>query len=204
VMPPGMKLNVVVPGGEGAIDVFTVTNDDVDKQVSKLVLGNTGTTEAAEANRASSIVQLNEQELLIARSATALSGRVTKQLVHSLVALNWGSRYLDHAPSFWLRSQPQRDVAKELGNVATVVGMGLPVAQSQVRELSGLRAPVDGEPLVQSSAPAPGQDGGETLEVGGVDAAAANALRDLVPRLQRALVQLEARGVPARPYPAGQ
>jgi len=202
VMPPGLKLNVVLPG-EGSADIFQLTNDDVDKQVSKLVLGNTGTTEASEANRASSIVQLSEQELLIARSATALSGRVTKQLLRTMVEVNWGPQYLSHCPTFWMRSQPQRDVQKELANINTVVGMGIPVAQEQVRELTGLRPLQDGETPVESPAAAPsGQTGG--LEDGGVDQAAANALRDLVPRLVRTLERLERGEVPRRPFPAGE
>ncbi len=194
-MPPGVKLNVLFPDGKVG-DLFEVTSDQVDLQISKLVLGNTGTTEADEANRASSVIQKGEQNEVVSRDAQALSARIQQQLVKPFVELNWGTRFLDHAPRFGLRADPPRNTEKELRNAQLTLAMGLPVAEQQLREISGLRRPHPGETYVLQSAggtdalgnPTPGQSevidpetqDENTLEEGGEDLADANAVADLL------------------------
>jgi phage gp29-like protein len=206
-LPPGAKLNVIFPGEQSG-NLFELTDEGVDRQISKLVLGNTGTTEGGEANRANSIIQKGEQEILLTLDAGAVSWRIQRCLVEPFVAFNHGPEEVSHAPRFRLRAEPPRDVEKDLANAAAILGMGLPIAEAQVRERTGWRSPDEGEVYVLAGGPIdPNEQTGDTglpmgppgpptpprvegpddlakdagaLEEGGDEAAAANAVADLL------------------------
>ena len=76
-IPRGVKVEVVPPHHESG-KLFGMTNDDVDKQMSKLWLGNTGTTETDQGNRAGMIVAKGEQSIITHRLGEGLSGRVRR------------------------------------------------------------------------------------------------------------------------------
>jgi len=207
-IPAGAKLEIVFPDGRSG-NLFEVTNNDVDRQLAKLVLGNTGTTDGEQSNRSNAIIQKSEQDIILTRDAQALSQRVQWQIVKPLVLLNWGPRALSHMPTWRLRTDPPRDTEKALKNAGLVLDMGLPVAEQQIREISGLRRPdinetqiiktggggVDqfGNPLPpQVKVVDPGADpknnvddmkaqSGE-LEGGGTDEAVARAVADMLER----------------------
>lgn len=146
VLDPGMKLTVPFPG-ENSGNLFRMTNEEVDLQMSKLVLWNVGTTDAV-ANRAESVVQKGEQDLVLKRDGAGISGAVQQQLVAAIVALNWGIDALDHMPKFQLRTDPPRDRKAELDRVSVVIGWGVPVPVSEVREMAGVREPEPDEPYI--------------------------------------------------------
>lgn len=146
-LPPGAKLEVVFPGEQSG-NLFQMTNEDVDRQVSKLVLGNTGTTEGNESNRANSIIQKGEQDIILSLDAGGLSWRIQRCFVEPFVAFNHGPDEVRHAPRFRLRAEPPRDVAADIANAQNLLALGLPLAEAQLRERAGWRAPDDGEAYV--------------------------------------------------------
>jgi phage gp29-like protein len=143
---PGVKVDVVFPGeNEGGL--FSMTDKDVDAQMSKLVLGNVGTTDAV-ANRAESIVQKGEQDILFQRDGGGVSERVNSQFMLPMTVANLGRDAAHIASVFQIRTQPPRDRKAELDRVSVVVGWGIPVAVSAVREMGGLEAPQPGEAYI--------------------------------------------------------
>jgi phage gp29-like protein len=145
---PGQSVKIVT-GGEHGGDLMKMTSDDVDLQMSKLVLGQTGTTDAT-GNRAESIVMKSEQDILLQSDAAGISCRIHHQLDIPFVALNWGESALDHAGTFTLNAQPQRDRKTELERVEKVLSFGVPVPLVEVREIAGFRAPEPDEPYLVS------------------------------------------------------
>lgn len=214
-LPPGANLEVVFPG-ENSGNLFQMTNDDVDKQMSKLILGNTGTTEGTESNRANAIIQKGEQDIILSMDAAEISDRVQSCIVEPFVWLTWGDAGLAACPKFRLRAEPPRDVEKEIKNASGLIELGLPVAEQQLRERTGWRRPDPEEAFVIKSGGGgkdamgnalppetklvdpkaePGEPGDPTgatadpdalaagagsLEEGGEDEAAANAVADLL------------------------
>ncbi len=146
----GLKLKVEWPV-EGSHDIFTITSDQVDSQISKLVLGNPGTTDAV-ANRAESIVHRGEQDIIVQRDGNGCGARIQHHLVRRIVLTGYGPDAMHLCPLFQLRTQPQRDRKSELERVDKVLSFGLAVPESYVREASGIRPPADGEAFIQKGA----------------------------------------------------
>ncbi len=211
--PPGVKLRVERPESDSG-EFFEMTIDGVDRQISKLVLGQTGTTDA-EGNRAESVVHQAQQDVILQLDGNGLTEAFQEQLIEVSVFLNDGPEMLSHAPRFQLRTQPPRDREKELVRVEKVISFGVPVAADEVYEISGLRKPANdeaqivkaettttdpfGNPITKGPMGKIVEPGAETeaggfkevdaddaaasqgdLEEGGVDQAAANALKDLL------------------------
>jgi SPP1 gp7 family putative phage head morphogenesis protein len=147
-LPKGMTLKTHWPGGDaGATDLYTMTPKDVDEQISKLVLGQTGTTDGTE-NRANSITAKGEQDIFLALDARMVEGSWQSGIVRPIVELNRGYDALSHAPRFRLHSEQGRDTDKELKRLETILQWGMPVAEGEVRELVGYRRPDPDEPYV--------------------------------------------------------
>jgi SPP1 gp7 family putative phage head morphogenesis protein len=161
-LPPGGKLNITTPDGT-ASDIFQMTHNDVNLEVSKIVLGNTGTTEGNESNRSNSVIQKSEQDLILLDDAGGLSGAVQSGIMEPFAWLNWGEEGLASCPQFALTAETQRDIEQELKHVEKLLAWGLPVSEKQLRELTGWRAPAEGESVVQllpAQGPTMPSDGG--------------------------------------------
>ena len=158
--PPGVKVQIVGQTGDGMANFFHLTSEDVDAQISKLVLGQTGTTDAKQ-NRAQSIVHKGEQDEIVAHDSDGEQTCVQACIVNPLGYLNWGERAEGHLPHFELHSENAAEVDKILAHATSLVQLGLPVAEQQLRELSGFRVPENDEPYVISAGGggAPGPDG---------------------------------------------
>jgi phage gp29-like protein len=199
-LDPGQKISVVQPEGNSH-ELFGLTHDQVNAEMSKLVLGNVGTTEN-DANRANSIVQKSEQDIILQRDARGLSERIDQHMVIPTVFWNFGPDSLVNAPRFVLQAEPARDMQKDQERADKAIMVGVPVAVTQYRELTGLREPEDDEPFVvgtgdgataktvDPAAPEaelspkdpldPGESERETPEQGGNEEAAKQAVADLV------------------------
>lgn len=153
VLDRGVGLNVIWPE-TNASEIFKITLEDCNAELSKLYLGNRSTTDP-DANRSNSIIGKNEQEMLFALDAARISARF-QQLVRVAVAVNWpGAAHL--VPKFQIRAAQQRDRDKELARVRVFLGLGMSVAVDEVREIAGFRAPIDDEPFLRL-APSGGVD----------------------------------------------
>lgn len=144
----GVGLNVIWPE-TGSHEIFKLTLEDVNAEISKLYLGNRSTTDP-DANRSNSIIGKNEQEMLFALDAARISARF-QELVRVAVEVNWpGAAHL--VPKFQIRAAQQRDRDKELARARVFLGMGMTIAVDEIREIAGFRAPIDDEPFLRLGA----------------------------------------------------
>jgi SPP1 gp7 family putative phage head morphogenesis protein len=135
----GAKLDVEFPG-DNAGNLFQMTNNDVDDQMARLVLGNTATTKG-DANRANGIVAKVEQDIVFALDGARESERIQHGLVAVMVQLNYGVDAMPYMPVFQIKTKPPRDRNADVERAKTLISIGLKVAEPEIRDIGGLRAP---------------------------------------------------------------
>lgn len=161
-MPRGTKLNVVQPQ-RTAGQIHQEVIEEVDRQISKLVLGQTGTTDgvAAGMNSRQALVMQDEQFMILQRDARSLAEVIEDNLTDAIVALNFGREVVDHAPRFFLRSDLPADRQQEIERVKAALDAGLWISRSEAYERAGFKIPrpedvvirVDQPPAVGAAAP---------------------------------------------------
>jgi phage gp29-like protein len=145
--PKGIKFRVESPDPKSG-ELHNETIADCDRQISKLVLGATGTTDAL-ANRAESQTHKEEQNIHLVSDGDLISQVIQSDLICAIMVLNWGPQSLPYAPLFQLRTAPAKDRKSELDRVTIVLSMGIPIAADEIRELAGFRKPGENEAFVQ-------------------------------------------------------
>ncbi len=141
-LPRGTKLNVVQPGNNSGV----IHNDIVkstDEQISKLVLGQTGTTDGTPAglNNNQAGVMQDEQLMIIISDAHGLSETIETWLTDRIIAVNFGEDAVTHAPKFTLRSDLPADRKSELERLKLAQEVGLSVRIEEAYEVSGFTMP---------------------------------------------------------------
>ena len=152
--PRGTELKVQQPI-KGAGEVHKDVIEESDKQLSKLVLGQTGTTDANPAglNNAQANVMQDEQFMILTGDASLVSESVETGLTDAIIELNFGHDALPHAPHFVLRADVPLDRTKEIGRVRAAVEAGLEVPLAEAYEVSGFRVPREDEPVIKLDTP---------------------------------------------------
>ena len=158
-LPRGVKLNTVSPdkaAGENHEAVIVQT----DKQLSKLVLGQTGTTDGVPAGIGGTVANVmhDEQMLILARDAGWLDELVETDLTDVIISVNFGPEAVTHAPGFVMRPEPPLDRKAELERLKFALEAGLEVSLSEAYEMSGYRVPEEDEAVLRFDDPetAPG------------------------------------------------
>lgn len=194
VMPPGYELKVHHPG-EGSDGLVGLTSEDVDNQIAKLFLS-TDVTTNGEANRANAIVGQNNVDPVFSFDGRGVAGCI-QPMCYAYVVQNYGHDAADTLlGDLRIRSESNRDRKAELERVQVAVGLGLPVAQADAREVVGTREPFADEPVLKAPSTGIGaystsigalptgrlEDEGELsddpMEESGGDDALARALKD--------------------------
>lgn len=153
-LPRGTKLNITAPDrGAGGIHQDVVT--EADKQISKLVLGQTGTTDAVPAglNSNSASILRDEQLMLLQGDAHDLSAVVQHYLTDAIIEINFGASALGHAPTFILRYDQPADRGIEIDRTQAALNMGLEVPLSDAYASAGIRQPEDDEARIRVEQP---------------------------------------------------
>lgn len=152
-LDPGVKMEVVHPDGNtGAL--FQMTSADVDAQLSKLIVGQGGTTDGAPSgmNSDQTRVMKDEQIMIAMRDCLGL-GPVWTEFARWIATLNWGEEAAAlYTPSVEFDASPQRDRKADLDVISQVVSMRVPVPVDEARSAAGLRAPEPGEPVLEPPA----------------------------------------------------
>ena len=149
-MPRGTTLKVEAPG-ESAGEIHADVIAESDKQNSKLVLGQTGTTDAQNSGLGSNqpSVMAAEQLLILQGDAELLSDAMEDGLCDAIVALNRGVEELVNAPRFILRAEVPTDRTKEAARVKAALDAGLVLAADEVYEVTGFRKPTSKDVTIQ-------------------------------------------------------
>lgn len=131
---------------------------DVDKQLSKLVLGGVGTTDAAPAglNSKTSETHGDQQQFIFDRDGIRVAERFQLQAVRPIVLLNKArlgiasdEDALALVPLLTLRTKGQADRHEELKRMRTFLDMGATVALDEARQVAGYRKPDRDEAVLQ-------------------------------------------------------
>jgi SPP1 gp7 family putative phage head morphogenesis protein len=154
-MPRGTRVHVEQPQKTaGAIHDDVIKS--VDAQLSKLVLGQTGTTDGIQIGLNGGSVMdglVNEQLGILVRDARQLSELIETMLTDRIIALNFGESAVTHAPKFILRADRPTDRNEELKRLESALKAGLSVAQDEAYEASGFRVPTVTEVVIAVEQP---------------------------------------------------
>jgi len=162
---------VAIPGkkGDTQVDIAKTTRSGnmfilfinyVDSLITKTILGQELMTEmpgvgsyAAAAVHKSVFGIINEQDRMLVRDT------LNRTLIRYDAALNTPNIKEEYYPVFDFKKSPIEDTTMFLQTVESVVRLGISVSQSQVREYTGLREPLEGEDVVQAPPePEPGAE----------------------------------------------
>lgn len=154
VLEQGLDLEVVMPNGDTG-QLFAMNGDDVDRQLTALILGNVGTTYGAPAGLNSNTVGVMKGEQnSIAKADLGELGEVMTDLLRWIVMVNQGPEAAHLlTPSFCLPGgDPPRDRKMDMDLAERASKVGVAVAQAQIREICDVRVPEPGEPLIEPPA----------------------------------------------------
>ena len=207
IVPQSMAIEFVKADLTGSHDLYEKRSDWLDRQVSKLVLGQTSTTDAQKGSYAVGAVQDRVRDDIEKADAKALAATLNRDLVVPLVDLNFGPQRL--YPKIRIGRPEVVDLAQFMPAVKTFVGMGGKVGMSTIRDKIGLPDPgPDEELLVPSAAPTslppngaePEAPGGKPAAFStqrrsgdGIDAGVQDALEDWQPLVAPVVAGLEAQ-----------
>lgn len=153
IAPTGMEIEFVKVEGQHGAAVFGELIDYVDANVSKLVLGQTMTSDDGSSLAQAQIH--NEVRLDIAKAdARQLAQTINRDLIEPFVAFNFGPQ--DAYPQVDFPVTEPEDTKALTENVARLVPMGFRVSQKDLRDRLGLPEPgADEDLLTPPAQPAP-------------------------------------------------
>jgi phage gp29-like protein len=164
VIPQSMMIEFVQGSASAGGDtLFERLSTFLDKRKSKLVLGETMTTDDG-SSRAQGQVHENVNAELADDDGEQLAATYVRDLVQAWVDLNYGPQ--KKYPGLTKKAVQKEDVGLLVDKVVELVPMGLEVSMNVLRDKLGLPAPKPGEVLLTAPAAAPPPDDGDELETG--------------------------------------
>ena len=145
IIPETMALEFAeVKGGSaaGTNPVFASFAEYLDKQLSKLVLGQTMTTDSG-SSMAQAKVHENVRRDILVSDARQLQTTIDRDLIRPFVDLNFGPQKV--YPRFTLPVAEPEDLKALADNLAKLVPLGLRVAEGELRDRFGFTDPDEGE-----------------------------------------------------------
>lgn len=150
IIPAGMEIEFHEVNGTNGAAVFGGLLDYIDKQISKLVVGQTMTSDNGSSLGQAKIH--NEVRLDILRAdGRQLAETINRDLIRPFVDLNFGPQ--DVYPLIQLPVPDPEDVKALSDSLGILVPLGLKVKQSEIREKLGLSDPADSDELLSRSEP---------------------------------------------------
>ncbi len=150
-MPRGTKLEVFDHDPRSG-ELHEKIIETSDKQLSKLVLGQTGTTDAqpgALGGGLQALVMSNEQFVILNGDAAMLGEAIEDYLTDAIIELNFGRAELINAPRFVLRAETNPDKKAEAERMKIALDMGLPIEIDEAYEVLGFKKPEPGSIVLQ-------------------------------------------------------
>jgi phage gp29-like protein len=144
IVPKGMEVEFIeVKAAADGSALYEKRADWLDRQISKLVLGQTTTTDAVSGGHAVAKEHRLVQEDIERADARMLSMSVTRQLGQAIIAFNFGpqAKY----PVIRIGRPDEVPLTEVVDAIHKLGPMGLTVEASQVRDRLGLAEPAKGE-----------------------------------------------------------
>lgn len=156
IIPEGMSIELL-EAAKGTHEPFAFIVDWAERTESKLILGQTTSSEAKATGLGSGVAQLHGEVRrdILEADAIQLAGTLTRDLVYPLAALNFGQMDPRRAPRWVFDTREAADL-KTLGDaLKTVVDMGVRVPVSYVYERAKLPQPKENEPVLERGRASP-------------------------------------------------
>ena len=148
IMPESMTIDFIESANVGsAHQLYKERSDWLDQQISKAVLGQTGTTDSVTGGLGSGKEHREVQEDLERADAKALSAILNRDLIRPWVNLEYGpqKRY----PRLVIARPEKDDLDTLSGALGTLVPLGLEVSSNEVRDKLGLSEPKTGDKILK-------------------------------------------------------
>lgn len=154
IIPQSMNLEFVEASKASAnAAVFQGLVEFFERQTSKLVLGQTATTDAIAGGHAVGQEHRQVQGDIERADARQLAVTLKRDLVTPLVMLNMGARAAN--PTIRIGRPDQTDLKLRLDALKALVPLGMKVSASEVRDAFGFADPDEGDDLLTVAGPTP-------------------------------------------------
>lgn len=152
VLPDTMRIDFEEAAGSDSKGLFRELAEYLDKQMSKAILGQTGTTEGTPG-RLGNDDAMGDVRIDIKRAdATQLQNTINRLLIKTYIDLNHGPQ--KSYPRVLLGVREPEDIKALSDALGNLVPQGLRVAQGWVRDKLGAPDPEDGEEILGGAPPA--------------------------------------------------
>lgn len=149
IIPQAMAVEFIQAQITGSTDLYERRADWLDRQTSKVVLGQTGTTDSSNGSGyAQAKVHDEVREDIVDSDAEQLADTLNQQLVIPLVDLNFPPRARSGYPTIIIGRPDEEDVGAWVDHVAKVVPLGVPVTVEEAQNKIGITPPRAGQPLL--------------------------------------------------------
>jgi phage gp29-like protein len=145
IIPQSMEIQFVEAATKGTTDLFEKFAEWIDRQISKLVLGQTGTTDVGQHVGTAEAHEKVRGDIANF-DARMLAATINRDLVRPLVDINFGQQ--QHYPRVSFDEPSSEDVSALVKNVDTLVRLGLRISEQEMREHIGLREPQGDERIL--------------------------------------------------------
>ena len=169
IVPSSMEIEFVEAKNITAgSDLYERRADWLDRQVSKAVLGQTNTTDAQAGGLGSGQADVHNEvrgDIEMA-DCKALSAVINRDLVRPWIDLEYGPQ--KSYPRLIIARPKAEDLNALVDNVVKLVGVGMKIEQSEVRDKLGLSDPAEGADLLapsKTSSPAESDQDAEAATV---------------------------------------
>lgn len=150
IIPAGMEIEFHEINGANGASIFDGLLEYTDKQVSKVVLGQTMTSDDGSSLGQAKVH--NDVRLDILRAdGRQLARTANRDLIKPFVDLNFGPQ--EHYPQAQLLVADPEDIEALTKGIAQLMPFGLRVKQTEIREKLGLSDPSDDDELLAAPAP---------------------------------------------------
>lgn len=149
VIPQAMAIEFVTAQITGSTDLYERRANWLDRQCSKLVLGQTGTTDSSEGSGyAQAKVHDGVREDIADADGEQLAATLNDQLVRPLIDLNFPRRGRKGYPLVTIGRPDEQDVGAMVANVQKLVPLGLEVSMAEMQAKIGVTPPKAGDKLL--------------------------------------------------------
>lgn len=146
IVPTSMAVEFIKADIAGSHELYEKRSDWLDRQVSKVVLGQTGTTDAIAGGYAVGKVHNGTKDDIERSDAKQAAATLRRDLVRPYIDLNKGPQKA--YPKVRIGRPETVDTDKWMANIKTFVSMGGKVGMSVVRDKLGVPDPAKDEELL--------------------------------------------------------
>lgn len=148
IIPQGMEIAFIESKNVGSgSDLYEKRADWLDRQISKAVLGQTTTTDAVSGGHAVSQEHRQVQEDIETADCKALSAALNRDLIRPWMDLEFGPG--GPYPRLMIARPKQEDLALLADAIPKLVGAGMRIQASEVRDKFGFSDPDSGAEILQ-------------------------------------------------------